>query len=60
MNQILIDLLAKARLEIFVDNPFLGFVLQHFEIILDEKVKTAATNSEVIYFAPEFLYSLNM
>jgi predicted metal-dependent peptidase len=59
-NTALIDKLEKARLKIFVGQPYLGFILQYYEVILCDDIDTAATNGDVILFGISFLEKLSM
>jgi predicted metal-dependent peptidase len=59
-NKECIEKLEKARLQIFIQHPFLGFALQHFEVHLRDNLKTAATNGKEIFFDPLFLEKLTM
>ncbi len=44
-----------ARMKILSRNGFYGLLLMHMKFALDGNVRTAATDGERIYFAPEFL-----
>ena len=44
-----------ARMKILSRNGFYGLLLMHMKFAIDGSVKTAATDGERIYFAPEFL-----
>jgi predicted metal-dependent peptidase len=51
--------IINARLEIVSRFPFLGFVLQHYDIIMNEDINTAATDGRMIYFSNKFLEGLS-
>lgn len=60
MNKQLLVKLNKARLEICIKYPFLGFALQHYNIYLKEDIKTACTDGINIYFGKDFLENINI
>lgn len=51
--------LINARMEIVSRFPFLGFVLQHYDILMNEDIDTAATDGRKIYFSSKFLEGLS-
>lgn len=59
-NDTLLKKLSFARLEILMKHPFLGYVLQHYNITLVDSIETAATNGRVIMFSRAFLKSLSI
>jgi len=54
-----IERLNEARIKMSRKDPFLGFLAQHSAIILDDEIKTAATNGKNIYFSPAFMETLS-
>jgi predicted metal-dependent peptidase len=57
------DLMKKielSRLKIFLQEPFLGYVLQRIEIELVDDIETAATNGKKIMFGIKFLKDLTL
>lgn len=50
--------LMLSRMRILNENGFYGLLLMHMKFMLDEECSTAATDGEIIYFAPNFLSSL--
>ena len=50
----------QARLDIFVKDPFFGFLLQHIEIIIKTDIETAYTNGKDIYIGELFLEKLSL
>lgn len=56
----LIEKLSKTRLSILMNQPFLGYVLQQYEIKLVDNIDTAATNGENIIFSRKFLNELSI
>ena len=46
-------------MEIVSRFPFLGFVLQHYDILMNEDIDTAATDGRKIYFSSKFLEGLS-
>ena len=54
MNNI-IKKINDARLDIFMRDPFLGYVLQHYEIYIKKNVETAYTNGKYIVIGEKFL-----
>lgn len=54
----LIKKITDARLAIFIKDPFLGYVLQHHEILISEDVITACTDGKLIIFGRAFLEKL--
>ncbi len=59
MQANLLKKLEKARTEIFLKEPFLGYVLQQLDIVFTEKVSTAATDGLKIYFNHEYFKKLD-
>lgn len=60
MSENLIEKIELARLKIFTKDMFLGYVLQHINIYLDEEISTAATNGKTIMFGKKFLKKLSL
>jgi predicted metal-dependent peptidase len=54
-----LDILENVRLEIFLKNTFLGYILQHYPIYIKEDIATAATDGHVIYFGKSFFDKLS-
>lgn len=60
MKNKLLEKLQSARLNIFLRDPFLGYILQNYNIRIDDSVLTACTNGEEIIFGTKFLKSLSL
>jgi len=52
------DRIQKARLSIFIKEPFLGYVLQQLNILIVNKNITAYTNGISIVIGKDFLHSI--
>ena len=62
-NNMINDRLAKlhtARLNIFLSDPFVGYILQNLEIQLSDTVLTACTDGTSITFGENFLDTLDL
>ena len=55
----LIQKLLFSRTRILAKYGFLGLLLMHMQIKLDEEIETASTDAEYIYFSPAFLNELS-
>ena len=44
-----------SRMKIFMRDPFLGYILQHFDIIIDDSIETAQTDGRTISMGESFL-----
>ncbi|MBQ4570969.1 MAG: hypothetical protein IJB21_04690 [Bacilli bacterium] len=55
----LIRKLLLSRTRVLAKYGFLGLLLMHMKMALDESIETAATDAEYIYFSPKFLNELS-
>ena len=55
----LIRKLLFSRTRVLAKYGFLGLLLMHMKMALDESIETAATDAEYIYFSPKFLNELS-
>ena len=55
----LIRKLLFSRTRVLAKYGFLGLLLMHMKMALDEDIETAATDAEYIYFSPKFLNELS-
>jgi len=60
MNNTLYKKISDSRMNIFMRDPFLGYILQHFNIIVDQSVETAYTNGKHIVLGESFLSKLSL
>jgi predicted metal-dependent peptidase len=51
--------LAKAKTALILEHPFVGTVALSMPFVLDENIKTAATNGKRVAFNPEFISDLS-
>ena len=55
----LIGKINKARFDIFIRDPYFGYLLQHTNIEIENSSKTAYTNGKKIVFGKDFLVKLS-
>ena len=47
--------MMQSRMRVICNNGFLGVLLTHMRMMVDEHLPTAATDGKFIYFGKEFL-----
>ena len=50
--------MLQSRMRVLCNNGFLGLLLMHMRMMVDENMPTAATDGKFIYFGKEFLEEL--
>lgn len=50
--------MMQSRMRVICNNGFLGVLLTHMRMMVDERMPTAATDGKYIYFGKEFLETL--
>ena len=60
MNKELMNKIEVARTNIFISDPFLGYILQHINVYISKDIKSAMTNGKTIQIGEDFLGCLSI